>query len=219
MNVRKLSAVVCIAAAGMFAVAGCANNGDANGDAKPSGQLAQQEMKLPPGWTQEDMQACMIAGTPGEQHKRLAQDAGKWHGKTTMWMAPGTEPMTSQCTTTVTPVMGGRYTKAEIKGDMPGMGPYHGVGFYGYDNVGQKYVSSFIDNHSTGIMNGTGEPSSDGKTMTWTYTYNCPMQKKPTTMREVETWTGSNTKTFEMFGTDPKSGQEFKMMHIELTRK
>jgi hypothetical protein len=38
-------------------------------------------------------------------------------------------------------------------------------------------------------------------------------------MREVETVTGPNSKTLEMFGTDPKSGKEFKMMRIELTRK
>jgi hypothetical protein len=176
-------------------------------------------MKLPPGWTQEDMQACMAAGTPGEQHKRLAKEVGTWNGKTTMWMAPNTEPMTSVCTTTVKPVMDGRYTKAETKGDMPGMGPFHGVGYYGYDNVAQKYVSTWLDNHSTGIMNGTGELSSDGNTMTWTYSYTCPVTKKPAVMREVDTWTGPNSKTFEMFGADPKSGQEFKMMSIELTRK
>ena len=28
-----------------------------------------------------------------------------------------------------------------------------------------------------------------------------------------------NTKTLEMFGTDPKSGEEFKMMSIEFTKK
>ena len=38
-------------------------------------------------------------------------------------------------------------------------------------------------------------------------------------MREVETITGPNTKTLEMFGTDPKSGKEFKMMSIELTKE
>jgi Protein of unknown function (DUF1579) len=219
MNVRKLSAFACIAAAGMFTVAGCANN-EGLGDSKSSGQAAkQQEMKLPPGWTQEDMQACMIAGTPGEQHKRLAKEVGTWHGKTTMWMAPNTEPMTSTCTTTVKPAMDGRFTKAETKGEMPGMGPYHGLGYYGYDNVAQKFVSSWIDNHGTGIMNGTGELSSDGNTMTWTYNYTCPLRKQPTVMREVETWTGPNSKTLEMFGADPKSGQEYKMMSIELTRK
>jgi hypothetical protein len=38
-------------------------------------------------------------------------------------------------------------------------------------------------------------------------------------MRQIETNTGPNTKTLEVFGVEPKSGKEFKMMQIELTRK
>jgi hypothetical protein len=38
------------------------------------------------------------------------------------------------------------------------------------------------------------------------------------TMREVVTFTGPGTKTIEMFGSEPKSGQEYKMMRIELTK-
>jgi hypothetical protein len=38
-------------------------------------------------------------------------------------------------------------------------------------------------------------------------------------MREVDTVTGPNSKTLEMFGPDPKTGKEFKMMTIELTKE
>jgi len=68
-------------------------------------------------------------------------------------------------------------------------------------------------------MRGEGELSADGKVMTWTFAYYCPVTQKPTTMRQVETVTGENTRTLVMFGPDPKSGKEFKMMSIELTRK
>ena len=88
-----------------------------------------------------------------------------------------------------------------------------------FDNVSKKFVAIWLDNHSTGIMQGVGEQSSDGKTTTVSYTHNCPITKKPTVMREVETITGPNTKTLEMIGTDPKSGKEFKMMSIELTKE
>jgi hypothetical protein len=179
----------------------------------------QPELKLPPGWTEEDMKACTLASTPGEEHKQLAESAGQWHGKNTMWMAPGTEPMTSECTATVTPIMDGRFTKCEWSGEMPGMGPYNGFGIYGFDNVSQKYVSIWIDNHGTGIMQGEGERSANGKTTTLNYTHNCPITKKPTVMRSVETITGPRTKTLEMFATDPKSGKEYKMMRVELTKK
>ena len=215
MKAAKLFAYALVGAAGLFTIAGCAAN-EAPKDAKPA---AQAEMKLPPGWTEADMQACMAAGTPGEMHKRLAQGVGEWRGKNTMWMGPGSEPMTTDCTTSVKRIMDGRFVKVEMSGEMPGMGPYRGLGTYGYDNVSQKFVATWIDNHGTGIMRGEGDLSSDGKTTTINYTYNCPINKKPVVMREVETITGPDTRTLEMFGADPKSGQEYKMMSIQLTRK
>jgi hypothetical protein len=190
----------------------------ATGETSATKSAGQPEFKLPPGWTEADMQACIEAGTPGEKHQRLAQAAGTWQGKSTMWMVPGAEPMTSDVTATVTPIMDGRFTKCEWKGDS-GMGPYSGFGIYGFDNVSQKLVSIWIDNHSTGIMRGEGEISPDGKTTTYEYTHNCPLTKKPTVMRDVETITGPHSKVLEMFATDPKSGKEFKMMRVELTRK
>lgn len=179
----------------------------------------QPAMKLPPGWTEEDMKTCMVAGTPGKNHGLLAKDAGVWVGKNTMWMAPDTEGMNAASTTTVTPIMDGRFVKIEVASEMPGMGPYTGLGVNGFDNVTGKFVGTWIDNHGTGIMTSTGEQSADGKTMTWTYNYTCPLTKKPAVMRQVETTSGPTAKVMEMFGADPKSGKEFKMMRVEMTKK
>ena len=183
---------------------------------KAQGDMPQ--MKLPPGWTQADMQACMAAATPGPMQQKLARGVGHWTGKCTQWMAPDTEPSTSQCTATISSMMDGRYTKCEFAGDMPGMGPFTGLGYDGYDNVAQKLVSVWMDNMSTGIMNGDGTLSSDGSTLTWNYHLMCPIQKKMTTMREVEHFTSDNAMTLDMYGQEPKSGKEYHMMHIELTR-
>jgi hypothetical protein len=153
-------------------------------------------------------------------HEFLAKGAGTWHGKSTMWMPPGDgEPMKSECTMTVTPFMDGRFFKMEMAGEMPGMGPYTGFAINGFDNVSQQSVSTWIDNCGTGFANGTGQLSGDGKTLTWSYTYNCPINKKPAPLREIETYTGENAKTLEVFGNDPKSGREFKMMVIEFSKK
>jgi hypothetical protein len=214
MKRNIFAAGLCAAACGL-ALASLAV-ADPVDDAKKSGA---PEIQLPPGWTAEDMQAVVAAGTPGKMHEQLAKDAGQWHGKTTMWMSPGAQPMKGECKATVTPVMDGRFTKWEIEGEMPGMGPYHGLGFYGYDNVSQQFASTWIDNHGTGIMSGVGELSNDGKTITWTYTVNCPITKKPTTIREVDVLTGPDSRRLEMFGVEPKSGKEFKSMTIEFTRK
>lgn len=185
----------------------------------PAGHGDMQMPQLPKGWTEADMQACSMAAMPGEMHKQLQKGVGVWNGKSTMWMAPDMPPATFDCTSTVTSVLDGRFTRCEVTGDMPGMGPFNGIGYYGFDNVSKKYQSTWIDNCSTGIMNGNGDASSDGKTMTWISHYNCPITQKPTTMREVDTWTGKDTMTFELYGIDPKTGKEFKMMKCDYTRK
>ena len=189
-------------------------------DAKPAAGQPEHGM---PGMTEQqakDMQICMEAGKPGAQHAELAKAVGTWAGKCKMWMGPDAkEPsMTSDCTETVTTIMDGRFIKCEVKGDMGGM-PFSGVAITGFDNVSQKFVSTWIDNCGSGIMNGVGEASQGGKVITFKYTYNCPIQKKATTMREVHTHTSPDAFTLESFMTDPHSGKEFKGMEIAFTRK
>ena len=69
---------------------------------KPAAQSATQ---LPPGWTMEDMQAMIVAGTPGKMHERLASEVGAWKCKTTSWMGPESEPIMSEAVSKVTPLM------------------------------------------------------------------------------------------------------------------
>lgn len=207
--------------AGIAAVAGSLAFAQPTKDTKtvlkaPAGQ-PPKDLQLPPGMTAEDAAACAAAATPGAQQQALLKGAGVWTGKQTMWMAPGADPVKSDMTSTVTPIMDGRFTRCEIIGDMMGM-PFTGFGIYGFDNVGQKYQCTWIDNMTTQILTGTGEASSDGKTMTWTYTMNCPITKKPTTIREVDRETGKDSKVMEMYTIDPKSGKEYKMMEVNFTR-
>ena len=187
---------------------GCATDGKPG----PAAGANPPEFKLPPGWTEADMQACADAATPGPQHAKLLEEIGKWNGRNTMWHYPGAEPVTTDATCTVTSFMDGRYTKVEWAGDMPGMGPYNGFGIKGYDNLSQQYVHLWIDNLSTGLMTGTGSLAPDGKTFTWNFPYICPITKKSAVFRQIETITGPKTKNLVMFGHDPKTGQEFKMI-------
>ena len=212
LTTKKLIVPALIAAGVLVWIAGSRAIADApKSDAQP-------QIKLPPGWTEEDMKACAAAATPGKMHELLAQGAGTWEGKSTMWMGPGSEPVTSDCSSTGAMVMDGRFLKVDYKGDMMGQ-PYSGVGTFGFDNVAQKFQCSWMDNCSTGIMTGTGELSPDEKSITWKYTTNCPITKQPVTVREIDTMTGPSTKTMELFSTDPKSGKEYKMMSVQFTKK
>lgn len=178
--------------------------------AAPAG-AGQQEMD-------KEMAAVMAAATPGAPHKFLCEGAGTWMGKNTMWMAEGAEPVKSESKAVVTPFLDNRFTRCEVSGEMPGMGMFSGFGIYGYDNVAKQYQCTWVDSMGTGMATGTGVLSADGKTMTWTLTYNCPIVKKPVSFKEVDRITGKDTRTMEMWGTDPKTGKEFKMMEIVQTR-
>ena len=218
MKIRRIAlAAVGLTAAGVTTFAIAQSGRDM--ERRTTTQTAPDSMPLPDGWTQEDMMAYMEAGTPGEMHKHLAKAVGEWTCKTKMWMGPDSSPIESTGTNTVTSLMDGRYFQSEFKGEIPGMGPFTGLGVYGFDNVSETFQSTWIDNHSTGIMIGEGELASDKRTMTWNYTYNCPLREKPARMREIEKITGPNTRTLVMYGSDPKSGKEYKMMEMEMTRK
>jgi hypothetical protein len=224
MNRKYLFDVALVALVGLatIVVSVAVAADDTKSSAGGGAQVKVPDMKLPPGWTEEDMKACAAAATPGKMQALLAGEAGTWQGKQTMWMAPDAPPMTSDVTSTVKPLMDGRYTQVEVNGEMAGMGPFQGIGVYGFDNVSQKFVSTWLDSHSTGIMTGTGELSPDGKQLNWTFNFNCPITKKPAVMRQTETVGGGSTKVLEMFGVDPKGGgggKEFKMMRIEMTKR
>ena len=221
MNRQKLVTLSFVCTLGVMIAVGSIASGDPSKDAKPAAGASGQppEMQLPPGWTAEDMQACMAAASLGKMHEHLAKGVDTWQGKNTMWMFPGAPPVKSESTATIKPMLDGRYVQCEMSGDMPGMGPYNGFALYGFDNVSQKFVSTWVDNCGTGMAHGTGDLSADGKTLTWNYSYHCPITKKPTALREVETFTSADARKLEIFGIDPKSGKEFKMMEIELTRK
>jgi hypothetical protein len=216
MRVRKVLVAAIVVCVGLAAIVTSLAIAQSSTQAPAPGQ---PEVKLPPGWTAEDMQKFIKAATPGKMQELLAKDAGVWHTKCTMWMAPDTDPIMSEGKSTVTPMMDGRFTKCEMEGEVPGMGPYHGFAIYGYDNVSKEFVCTWLDNMGTGFANGVGKLSDDGKKLTWEFTANCPIRERPVVMREIETVTGPNTKTIEMFGTDHKSGKEFQMMKIEATKK
>jgi hypothetical protein len=183
---------------------------------KDAGQSAGE---VPPGMDPADMQAFMDAATPGPMHAHLMKSTGSWAGSMTWWMAPGAPPTKAECTSTTVSMMDGKFVQTDVKGEIPGMGSFSGLGLYGYDNVSKQFQSTWIDNMGTTMMQGTGSLSADGKVLTWSLNYHCPITKKPAVMREVDTWIDANTFKLEMFSTFPKTGEEFKSMEIVFTRK
>ena len=80
------------------------------------------------------MQKMTEAGTPGEQHKLLAKDDGKWTANTSMWTSLDASPMVIKSVATNKMILGGRYQETSFKCDFMGI-PYEGTGTTGYDNT------------------------------------------------------------------------------------
>lgn len=184
---------------------------------KETDSLASKEWK--PVDSAAANKAWMEYATPGEMQKMLAKSDGTWTGENTMWMENNGKPMTSTSEATNKMIFGGRYQMGEHKGNFMGM-PFEGISIVGYDNAKKKFVSSWIDNMGTGIMNMEGEWNSSKKSIEFKGKMTDPARPgEDCDVREVFTIVDDNHHVMEMYGPDAKTGKEYKTMEIKYTRK
>ena len=162
--------------------------------------------------------AWMEYMTPGSSHQLLAKAEGEWTGEMTMWMAPDAPPMKSTVTNTNKMIMGGRYQVSTHKGDFMGQ-PFEGISTTGYDNAKKVFISNWVDNMGTGMMNMEGTWDEATKTMSMKGKMICPANGKECDVREKFRIVDDNTHVMEMFGPDMKTGKEYKNMEITFRRK
>jgi len=161
--------------------------------------------------------AWMEYATPGDAHKRMAKDNGVWDEDMTSWQQEGAEPMKMKMTAEIKSVFDGKYQEAVHKGDFMGM-PFEGKSTLAYDNASKEYISTWIDNMSTGIMVMHGNYDEAAKTFKMEGEVIDPVTKKMKKMREVITMVDENTQKMEMYDTG-YDGKEFKSMEIIMKRK
>ena len=155
--------------------------------------------------------------TPGDVHKMLAMDNGKWEEEICIWESPEGKSTTSKATAESKMILGGRYQEMRHTGSVMGM-PFEGIGTMGYDNASKKMVSTWIDNMGTGMMYTTADFDGTSKTMEFKGEVMDPVTKKSKPVREVFTLVDNNTRRMEMFDVTAE-GKEFKSMEITMTRK
>lgn len=164
-------------------------------------------------------QNWMKYSTPGDVHKMMASWSGTWEGDVSMWMAPGTTPMTSKSKTVNKMILGGRYQQSNHTGDMMGM-PFEGQSIMGYDNDKKEFTSTWLDNVGTGTMISKGTWDAATKTISLTGKMVNPEagDGREQNFREVFKVIDDNTQIMEMY-CDGMDGKEFKTMEIKYTRK
>jgi len=163
----------------------------------------------------DGMKKWMDFMTPGDMHKVLAAATGKWSEELTMWMAPGQPPIKSTSTSEYKMILGGRYQQANVTGSFNGT-PFEAMSLIGYDNMKKVFISSWIDNMGTGILNSEGPYDAATNTITLIGTEVDPMSGKEMKMRETIRMTDNNTMIMEMYTTT--GGKEMKSMEIRMKR-
>ena len=163
------------------------------------------------------MKSMMEAGTPGKEQEMLAKSNGNWKAEVTMWETPESAPMKYNGMVSNKMIMGGRYQQSSFKGKMMGM-PFEGSGTTGYDNARKVWVSTWVDNMSTGIMNMEGTWDEGSKSITYKGEMLCPANGKMCEIKQVMKTIDDKTEVMEMYGPDMKTGKQYKNMEMRLTK-
>lgn len=172
----------------------------------------------------EMMAKMMELSKLNDNHKILAATVGTWSYKVKMWMDPKGNPSESTGTAVRKAVMDGRFVTGEHSGKfkMPGADGkmvemnFKGLSFEGYDNVKQKFVSTWVDNMGTGIMFTEGTYDAATKTFTHTGQFEA-MPGMNCKVREVIKQTDKDHMTMEYY--EDRGQGENKSMEISYTRK
>ncbi len=161
------------------------------------------------------MEAMMKAGSPGEAHKKLEPLVGTFDAKVTSWMDPSKPPIESSGIAENKWVLGNRYVEQKFQGSFMEQ-PFHGIGYTGYDNVANEYVSVWMDSMSTAMMVTRGTAA--GNSVSQSGSMLDPMTRKPATVKTKFTMADADHHIFDMWAPAP-DGTMVKVMEIAYTRK
>ncbi len=151
--------------------------------------------------------------TPGPVHQQFAKMAGDWKATVTNFM-DGQEAK-SEATAKYEMILGGRYLKSYITGNMMGM-PFEGIGLDAFDNATKEYISIWIDNFGTGALNLKGKMDDKTGDIVYTGTMVDPMTGKDQMTKTVMKQIDDDHQQMVMYMID--GGKEVKNMQIDYTR-
>jgi hypothetical protein len=158
-------------------------------------------------------------GTPGSEHARLRALEGSFetHAKATFDPAQPAKEASGKAEQKL--IFGGLFIKEDFEGVCPLTGkPLHGIGYTGYDKAKGKYVSSWLDSLSSGIMLSEGTADAAGKVITFHGMCTDPITGKESKVRQVLNIVDDHKYIFEMYRMGP-DGKEFRSLEVTYTKK
>ncbi len=154
---------------------------------------------------------------PGPEHKLFQMDAGSWDATVETFMAPGAPPAVSKGVEANTVGCGGLCLVSDFKGEMAPGQPFHGHGVSAWDPAKKKYVGSWTDSMSSGLM--VGESTYDAAKKTATGWMEGPDRSgKVVKSRAVVEYKDADTRIFSMYQPGP-GGKEALTMKISYKRR
>ena len=161
----------------------------------------------------EEMAAWMALSEPSKEHEFLERLVGTWNARTRFWMAADAPPIESSGVSTNEMILGGRFLQSMFVGEM--FGPFEGIGIDGFDRLHEKYVSIWMDNMGTMIMNFEGRVQGDVRTL---MSEMVGPDGEKSTMKWITTIVGHNEHMAEGYEAKPGGGFR-KTMGIVFTRQ
>jgi hypothetical protein len=155
---------------------------------------------------------------PNENHKRLGAFVGKWKIHVSFRPTPDAAAQESDGTAELLWVLGGRYLEQRQKARMMG-GPMSGVGYLGYDNIKRRYVSVWLDNLGTSILQTRGTSDPTGKVIKTQGTVDDAVTRKPLRYEDAMTLVDRDAFTYEAWTSRPDSDTLYRVMKIVYTRR
>ena len=170
-----------------------------------------EEKGAPPPMDPAAMQKMMELIQPSAVHHQMAGMVGTWKTTMKMWEGPG-EPATSEGTVTCEMILGGLYLVSRHTAEWMGM-PFEGMGLDAYDNAQKEFISLWIDNFGTGVMQLKGHATQDNLGIDYVGTMFDPMTMSELKIRQEVRHQGPDQYTFTMYRVDEK-GQDQKVMEM-----
>lgn len=154
---------------------------------------------------------------PGPEHQLFKEDEGTWDATVETFMTPGAPPAVSKGVEVNTIGCGGLCLITDFKGEMMPGQTFHGHGTAVYDPAKKKYVGSWTDSMSTGLMVSEGVYDPAKKTST-SWMEAPDMTGKVVKMKGVVEYKEGGTRVFTMYSPGP-DGKETAGMRITYTRR
>ena len=155
--------------------------------------------------------------TPGAEHAVLKVLEGNWNVSSRFWMKPGDKEEKSTATSSFAWILNGRFLTQKYMGNWAGQ-PFEGQGTVGYDKIRKEYVSTWLDNMSTGMSVGKSQFDAKSKTFAETGNYSCPITGEKDKWYRSEWTIKSDNKTIYSMWTKDEKGKEYKTMELTYER-